>query len=71
MFINTMSLPVKKGAVMKHIRSGALKILTLAMFFVPLFYSVSLAGSNMVEQLPPEYENIQGVLIAWLPSGWT
>ena len=54
---------------MKHIRSGALKILTLAMFFVPLFYSVSLAGSNMVEQLPPEYENIQGVLIAWLPYG--
>ena len=66
------SSPVIKKEITKMIRckSNLLRIMALVIFSIPIFCGVGVsANTDLVEQLPAEYDNMQGVLVAWLPLG--
>ena len=54
---------------MKSSKLNQLRSLLMVLFIIPMLTGTSLAGNPQVEQLPAEFDNMQGVLVAWLPLG--
>ncbi len=55
---------------MIHLKSNLLRLNTLVLAIILLFSGTGMAANkNLIEQLPAEYDNMQGVLVAWFPFG--
>ena len=55
---------------MKAWKPNLSKLLILILFSIAMVCGTNIAaGNNLAEQLPAEYDNMQGVLVAWLPYG--
>lgn len=55
---------------MKLWKEKLFRLVAISLCCIPLLCSISIAeNSNLVEHLPAEYDNMQGVLVAWLPYG--
>ena len=54
---------------MKTWKLNLLRSMVTVMLSIPFLLSTSLANNDPIDLLPAEYDNMQGILVAWLPLG--